>query len=561
MQRFRNLRISYQLTILTIVTLIVLSASLFVGLRTVGASMLDDRRQRVTQLIQVASQVVESWQARERSGALSREDAQKAALDQLRDIRFGTGRDYFFVQRFDGVTLLNPNRELEGKNRLDVKDSTGNYYLRAQIEAAKRGGGVVTYQFPRPNTTTPLPKLSYALGFAPWEWAICTGIYIDDIDDAYYAIATRFGEFGIIAIAVLLGVSLTIGRAFAIPLSRLTDALARLSGGNLDVEVPHTELRNEIGAIAKAVGAFREALRRDRELARTRAIEADDREIKVARIASLTRQFDTDIDGITASLATASTQMRSNAQHLSQNAEIVQNRAASVQKAAGEAASNVDAVSASVKQMAVCVSEIGSAMSETSRISQQAVSGANAARETMLELVEAASRIGKIVSIVEGIASQTNLLALNATIEAARAGEAGKGFAVVAHEVKGLAGKTSEATAEIGGQIAAIQERTATAMAAINGIVSTIQAIDERTLGIATQVEQQGAGAQDIGRALSSAASGTDDVRGSIADVATTATETSRNAAELLSAADGLSRKSDDLGGAVTGFLSALKAA
>jgi methyl-accepting chemotaxis protein len=243
--------------------------------------------------------------------------------------------------------------------------------------------------------------------------------------------------------------------------------------------------------------------------------------------------------------------MRSNASQLSQNAEVAQNRASSVREAAGEAASNVGAVSASVKAMAVCVSEIGTAMNETNEISRTAVSGANAARTSMRELVEAASKIGEIVGIVHGIASQTNLLALNATIEAAPAGDAGKGFAVVAHEVKGLGGKTSEATAEIGAQVASIQERSAMAMAAINRVVDTIQSVDQRTAGISAQVEQQGVGVQDIGRALSSAANVTDQVRGSIADVATTATKTRTNAAELQTAADGLSRQSNDLGGPI----------
>src|SRR6202790_4032872 len=222
MRYFRNLRISYQLTVMSVVMLAILLASVFVGLHTLGASMLADRQQRVMQLIQVANKIVGTWEAREKSSELSREAAQKAALDQLRDIRFGDAKDYFFVQRYDGVTLLNPNRQLEGKNRLDVKDSTGNYYLRAQVEAARNGGGLVTYLFPRPNTTTPLPKLSYALRFAPWEWAICTGIYIDDLDEPYNAMALRFAIFGSVALGILLGVSLLIRRAIAFPLRRLT---------------------------------------------------------------------------------------------------------------------------------------------------------------------------------------------------------------------------------------------------------------------------------------------------------------------------------------------------
>ncbi|MEZ5649323.1 MAG: methyl-accepting chemotaxis protein [Burkholderiaceae bacterium] len=71
----------------------------------------------------------------------------------------------------------------------------------------------------------------------------------------------------------------------------------------------------------------------------------------------------------------------------------------------------------------------------------------------MHEISGSSTRIGEIISVINGIAFQTNILALNAAVEAARAGEQGRGFAVVASEVRSLAGRSSKASQEIGSLI------------------------------------------------------------------------------------------------------------
>ncbi|MEX2289598.1 MAG: methyl-accepting chemotaxis protein [Mycobacteriales bacterium] len=85
---------------------------------------------------------------------------------------------------------------------------------------------------------------------------------------------------------------------------------------------------------------------------------------------------------------------------------------------------------------------------------------------TVVELAERAQAISDIVSAVEEIAGQTHLLALNAAIEAARAGEHGKGFSVVAGEVRGLAGQSRRATAQVSQILGEIQQGTTTAVMA-----------------------------------------------------------------------------------------------
>jgi methyl-accepting chemotaxis protein len=90
--------------------------------------------------------------------------------------------------------------------------------------------------------------------------------------------------------------------------------------------------------------------------------------------------------------------------------------------------------------------------------------------ENILALSERTNQIGEIIDAVNDIASQSNMLALNAAVEAARAGEQGKGFAVVAQEVRDLADRSRQATAQVKMILSDIQRATnATGMATEEG--------------------------------------------------------------------------------------------
>jgi methyl-accepting chemotaxis protein len=90
--------------------------------------------------------------------------------------------------------------------------------------------------------------------------------------------------------------------------------------------------------------------------------------------------------------------------------------------------------------------------------------------ENILALSERTNQIGEIIDTVNAIASQSNMLALNASVEAARAGEQGKGFAVVAEEVRELAERSRQATAQVKTILSDIQKATnATGMATEEG--------------------------------------------------------------------------------------------
>jgi methyl-accepting chemotaxis protein len=118
----------------------------------------------------------------------------------------------------------------------------------------------------------------------------------------------------------------------------------------------------------------------------------------------------------------------------------------------------------------------------------------NRAAQEMTELKDAAQQIYNIIGTIRTIAEQTNLLALNAAIEAARAGEAGKGFAVVADEVRGLAVRTTDSTAQIStiiNELKTRMERTAETMGAVVNGVNHSQETARDTSGVIEQIVRE----------------------------------------------------------------------
>ena len=160
------LKIKSKLGLLLLLSALSLAAVAAVGAGFMHGKMVNDREIQTQRLVEVALGIVKSWHAKEVAGTLTREQAQAGAIEALRPLRFGAN-DYFFVQNYDGKTILNdPNRALEGKVRLGAKDPDGVPNVKLQIEAAKSGGGFVYYRFPRADSKEPV-QIAHCQGSKP----------------------------------------------------------------------------------------------------------------------------------------------------------------------------------------------------------------------------------------------------------------------------------------------------------------------------------------------------------------------------------------------------------
>jgi methyl-accepting chemotaxis protein len=359
--------------------------------------------------------------------------------------------------------------------------------------------------------------------------------------------------FGLLAWITLYGI--------ARPLGGMTDQMARLAEGNLEIAVRDTDRGDEVGALARSLEVFKDNALQARKLENEQRAEQQRKEARQKAIEGFIAVFDGSVTQALHTLASAAGDMRNTAESMSATAEETSRQATAVAASCEEASANVQTVAAATEELSSSIGEIGRQVTSSATIAAEAVTEAGRTNEKIHGLTEAAQRIGEVVHLIHNIAAQTNLLALNATIEAARAGEHGKGFAVVASEVKMLANQTAKATEEISSQVAQIQGATGEAAAAVKEIGGTIGNINQITTAIASAVEQQGAATQEISRNVQEAARATQDVSGNITGVHGAAERTGVSASAVLDAARRLGEEADRLRGDVNEFLSKIQAA
>ncbi|WP_269582685.1 methyl-accepting chemotaxis protein [Roseibium sp. Sym1] len=152
---------------------------------------------------------------------------------------------------------------------------------------------------------------------------------------------------------------------------------------------------------------------------------------------------------------------------------------------------NATGLASSITELSASSSEIGSQVSVSNQLAQEARDVANQVNDGVLELKHAIDDIANVVSLISDIAKQTNLLALNATIEAARAGEAGKGFSVVASEVKALSVETQSATEQIVANIDRLNQSAELSLGSVNQIIEVIGKIRPSFAAVEDAVQTQ----------------------------------------------------------------------
>lgn len=207
--------------VLGILSPMLLAVALFAGvafgliLPALERSTIERKREMIRELTVSAWGILDECEQQVRDGKLDRAAAHQLAVDQVRRLRYGAGgKDYFWITDVTPRMIMHPYRpDLEGQDLSSFRDPDGNLpFVNFVRIACAQGEGYSAYRWQvREEADHIAPKLSFIKYFAPWEWIIGTGLYVEDVQAESRRQTTRLAQIGLsifgLATVMLLGLT------------------------------------------------------------------------------------------------------------------------------------------------------------------------------------------------------------------------------------------------------------------------------------------------------------------------------------------------------------------
>ena len=192
LRRIRDLRPSYgqKISLLATLPLIIAVAAISVLVAVQSSEMAEREIQSLeTELLEAKKAELRNYVTQAKNGfyyiygnaAPDDEEAKQQVMQILAAMIYGD-EGFFFVYEYDGTNIVSPRQtEFINNNWIDLTDSQGTKVVDKLIKTARQGAGYVEHLWPKPTTGEEAEMVSYVTGFQSWQWAVGTGVFIDDV--------------------------------------------------------------------------------------------------------------------------------------------------------------------------------------------------------------------------------------------------------------------------------------------------------------------------------------------------------------------------------------------
>lgn len=501
----KNMTIKNKFTVLIVLGVIGLMILPVIDLVSERNTLLEDRKLKTQQVVQVAYSVIEHYQKLSSEGKMTEAEAKATAIETVKLMRYGN-KDYFWINDMHPTMVMHPMKpELDGKDLTESKDPTGLKLFVEFVNVVKQNGaGFVEYQWPKPGMEKPVTKISYVAGFAPWGWVVGSGIYVDDVDAIFQAHLIRGGAIMFVVILSVVIFMLLLAKNIVGSVNALGQTIAQVAASN-DLTLRAKEGLDEPGQTARAFNHLMDSFSKIISSVRGNSENVTETAQELTQTSAQITQATQAQSEASASTAAAIEEITVSINSVAANTDDVRKLAQHSLKQTEQGHRNVNELIGEVAHVQTTVNQIALSVKE---------------------FVESTRSIAGMTQQVKEIADQTNLLALNAAIEAARAGEQGRGFAVVADEVRKLAEKSAQSANEIDRVTQSLNGKSASVEATVQSGLNSLKATQEH-------VAQVSAVLASAGEAVSKSSRGVDDIALSVAEQSQASTEIAKHVEKI----------------------------
>jgi methyl-accepting chemotaxis protein len=187
--------------------------------------------------------------------------------------------------------------------------------------------------------------------------------------------STRVTIMGALAFSVLLcaGLAFIVVTNVARPLVRMASTMRRIADHDVAAEIEGGERKDEIGAMATALGVFKESIIQSDKLLAEQTADRTAAERKAARLSSLMQTFEAEAGVLVSQISSASTELEATSQSMATNASQTDTQAGSAGRAADEASAGVQTVASAAEELTASIGEITRQVAQSAKVSQAAV--------------------------------------------------------------------------------------------------------------------------------------------------------------------------------------------